>query len=104
MTEPQTWTIIVILGGAFFTALILMSTLFTRVVRAEISGLRGELGGEISGLRGELGGEISGLRGELRAEIGGLRKEMNARFDAVNVRIDNLDRDVQFLMAREAER
>ena len=29
---------------------------------------------------------------------------MNARFDAVNGRIDNLDRDVQFLMNREIKR
>ena len=41
----------------------------------------------------------------------GLRGEMNARFDAVEIRfngvdarIDNLDRDVQFLMNREINR
>jgi hypothetical protein len=34
-------------------------------------------------------------------QVGGLHSEMNARFDAVNVKIDGLDRDVQLLMSRE---
>ena len=69
----------------------LMSTLFIRVVRAEISGLRGEIGGlraEIGGVRTGLGAEIDALRTEmlLRFEL------MEAKFDK---RFDHLDRDVQ---------
>jgi hypothetical protein len=45
--------------------------------------------------------ELVGTRGELEGQIGGLRGEMNARFDAVHVKIDGLDRDVQLLMNRE---
>ena len=71
VTEPQVWTMIGLMGAVFFGTMTLISTMFTRVVRSEISGLRGE---------------------------------MNARFDAVNGRIDNLDRDVQFLMNREIKR
>ncbi len=71
VTEPQVWTMIGLMGAVFFGTMTLISTMFTRVVRSEIGGLRGE---------------------------------MNARFDDVNVRIDNLDRDVQFLMNREINR
>lgn len=78
MTEPQVWTMIGLMAAVFFGTMTLISTMFTRVVRSEIGGLRGE--------------------------IGGLRGEMNARFDAVNSRIDSLDRDVQFLMTREINR
>lgn len=85
VTEPQVWTMIGLMAAVFFGTMTLISTMFTRVVRSEIGGLRGEIGG-------------------LRGEIGGLKGEMNARFDAVNSRIDNLDRDVQFLMNREINR
>jgi hypothetical protein len=44
--------------------------------------------------------QIGGLRGEMNAQIGGLRNEMNARFDAVNTRIDGLDRDMQAVVKR----
>ena len=37
----------------------------------------------------------------IRSEIRGLRGEMITRFDAVDKRIDYLDRDVQYLMRRE---
>jgi len=81
----QIWTVIGVLSAGLFGLLALMSTMFARLIRAEIGGLRGEIGG----LRAEIGG--------LRGEIGGLRAELVAR-------LDGLDRDVQFLMRREAER
>ena len=83
--EPQVWAMIGLMAAVFFGTMTLISTMFTRVVRSEIGGLRGEIGG-------------------LRGEIGGLRGEMNARFDSVNSRIDNLDRDVHYLMNREINR
>lgn len=86
MTEPQVWTMIGVFTALMFGMLTTVSTLFVRVVRSEIGGLRGELNGQISGVR---------------SEIDGLRSEMNARFDAVHVKIDALDRDVQLLMSRE---
>jgi hypothetical protein len=112
LSDPQAWTMIGIFASAMLGGMTLMTTQFSRVLRAEIGGLRGELGGEIGGLRGELGGEIGGLRGEigglrgelggeisgLRGEIGGLRgeidvlrTEMRAGFEVMNVRLDSLD-------------
>jgi hypothetical protein len=130
VTEPQVWTMIGVFTALMFGMLTVVSTLFVRVVRSEIGGVRaelvgtrGELEGQIGGLRGEMNASIGGLRSELNAQIGGLREEMNAqigglreemnaqigglrgemnaRFDAVHVKIDGLDRDVQLLMNRE---
>ncbi|CAH0209863.1 hypothetical protein SRABI98_02220 [Microbacterium sp. Bi98] len=91
MNDAQIWTMIGCFTALMFGMLTVVSTLFIRVVRTEIGGLRGEIGG----LRGEMNAQIRGLRGEMNAQIGGLRGEMNARFDAVNTRIDGLDRDMQ---------
>ncbi|WP_341955699.1 hypothetical protein [Microbacterium sp. LWH13-1.2] len=87
LSDPQAWTMIGIFASAMLGGMTLMTTQFSRVLRAEIGGLRGELGGEIGGLRGELGG----LRGELRGEIDVLRTEMRAGFEVMNVRLDSLD-------------
>ncbi len=85
MNDAQIWTMIGCFTALMFGMLTVVSTLFIRVVRSEIGGLRGEIGG---------------LRGEMNAQIGGLRGEMNARFDAVNTRIDGLDRDMQAVVKR----
>lgn len=50
MTEPQVWTMIGVFSALMFGMLTLVSTLFVRVVRTEIAGLRGELLGEMRGL------------------------------------------------------
>lgn len=73
MNDAQIWTMIGTFTALMFSTLTVVSTLFIRVVRSEIGGLRNEMNGQ----------------------IGGLRNAMNARFDAVNTRIDGLDRDVQ---------
>lgn len=100
MTEPQVWTMIGLMAAVFFGTMTLISTMFTRVVRSEISGLRGEMNGAIGGLRGEMNGAIEGLRGEMNARFDGV----NTRLDAMDKRIDNLDRDVHFLTQREMNR
>lgn len=40
MTEPQVWTLIGVFAAVMFGMLTIVSTLFIRVVRAEIGGLR----------------------------------------------------------------
>lgn len=89
MNDAQIWTMIGSFTVLMFSTLTVVSTLFVRIVRSEIGGLRTELNGQIGGLRTEMTGQI-----------GGLRTEMNARFDAVNTRIDGLDRDVQAIVKR----
>ncbi|MFJ3474441.1 hypothetical protein ACIPJ1_16000 [Microbacterium maritypicum] len=78
MNDAQIWTMIGSFTVLMFSTLTVVSTLFVRIVRSEIGGLRTEMNGQ----------------------IGGLRTEMNARFDAVNNRIDGLDRDVQAIVKR----
>ena len=78
MNDAQIWTMIGCFTALMFGMLTVVSTLFIRVVRTEIGGLRGEMNAQIAGLRGE----------------------MNARFDAVNTRIDGLDRDMQAVVKR----
>lgn len=78
MNDAQIWTMIGSFTALMFGMLTVVATLFVRIVRSEISGLRNEMNGQ----------------------IGGLRNEMNARFDAMGTRIDGLDRDVQALVKR----
>lgn len=78
MNDAQIWTMIGSFTVLMFSTLTVVSTLFVRIVRSEIGGLRTEMNGQ----------------------IGGLRTEMNARFDTVNTRIDALDRDVQAIVKR----
>jgi len=85
MTEPQVWVLIALFAGMLAT----VSTLFVRVVRSEIAGLRAQMGAEIGGVRSE----ISGLRGEMNARF----ETVNAQFEAVDVRFNHLDRDVAAL-------
>ncbi len=78
MNDAQIWTMIGCFTALMLGMLTVVSTLFIRVVRTE----------------------IGGLRDEMNAQIGGLRGEMNARFDTVNTRIDGLDRDMQAVVKR----
>lgn len=74
LTEPQMWTLIGVFATATFGTITLMSTMFVRIIRAEIGGLRGEMNGRF--------------------------EAMDARFESVNHRLDGLDRDVQALTRR----
>ncbi|HRP99187.1 MAG TPA: hypothetical protein PK781_01855 [Terrimesophilobacter sp.] len=90
MNEPQIWTMIGVFSALMLGMLTIVSTLFVRVVRAEIGGLRHELLGEIRG-------EVGTLRGEMGREFGSIRGELQS----LNSKVDGLDRDVQLLMNRE---
>jgi hypothetical protein len=94
MTEPQVWALIGVFAAALFGMFTIVSTLFVRVIRAEIGGLRSEFNGQFTGIRSEFNGQFTGLRGE----FDGFRGEMNARFDTLEQRVDGLDRDVQALV------
>ena len=85
MDGAQVWTMIGAFTALMMGMLTVVSTLFIRVLRSE----------------------IGGVRNEMNSQLGGLRNEMTARFDAVgtridgvNARIDGLDRDVQALVKR----
>jgi hypothetical protein len=85
MNDAQIWTMIGAFTALMFGMMTVVSTLFIRVVRTEVGGLRNEMNAQLGGMKGQ---------------IGGLRNEMNARFDTVSTRIDGLDRDVQAIVKR----
>jgi hypothetical protein len=43
MTEPQVWVLIGVFAAAIFGMFTIVSTLFIRVIRSEIGGLRSEM-------------------------------------------------------------
>ncbi|MFF1540609.1 hypothetical protein ACFVWL_11065 [Microbacterium sp. NPDC058269] len=85
MNDAQIWTMIGSFTVLMFSTLTVVSTLFIRIVRSEIGGLRNEMNGQIGGLRNEMNARFDAV---------------NTRFDAVNTRIDGLDRDVQAIVKR----
>jgi len=78
VSDPQIWTLIGVFAASTFGMIGLTSTLFLRVLRAEIGGLRGELGGQIGGLRGELKGDLAALEARMDARFEALDRDISA--------------------------
>ncbi|WP_460573304.1 hypothetical protein [Humibacter soli] len=74
MTEPQAWTLIGVFAAAALGGFTFVVARLSRVIRAEVGGLRAEMRGEFVGLKHELA--------------------------AVNKRIDRLDGAVQAITNR----
>lgn len=89
MDDPQVWTLIGVFTTMMLGGMTLMTMQFSRVIRAEIGGLRGELRGEIGGLRGDLSGRLESLEGRLTDRIGALEHK-----------VDSLDKEVANLATR----
>ena len=65
-----------------------------RDVRAEVGGVRTELGMQIGGVRTELGMQIGGVRTELGMQIGGVRTELGAQVDDSRAQVGGLRAEV----------
>lgn len=89
LDDPQVWTLIGVFTTMVLGGMTLMTMQFSRVIRAEIGGLRGELRGEIGGLRGDLSGRLESLEGRL-----------TGRIDALEHKVDSLDKEVANLATR----
>lgn len=89
MDDPQVWTLIGVFTTMMLGGMTLMTMQFSRVIRAEIGGLHGELRGEIGGLRGDLSGRLESLEGRL-----------TGRIDALEHKVDSLDKEVANLATR----
>lgn len=50
MTEPQVWTLIGVFAAGLFGMLTIISTMFVRVLKAEIGSLRTEMNSEFRGI------------------------------------------------------
>lgn len=96
LDDPQVWTLIGVFTTMMLGGMTLMTMQFSRVIRAEIGGLRGELSGTISGLSGE----IRELRGDLSGRLESLEGRLTGRIDALEHKVDSLDKEVANLATR----
>jgi len=80
-TEPQVWTLIGVFTAAMFSMMGLITGMFTRVLRAEIGGLRETMDARFQGIDARFAA-------------------MDAKIDSVHRRLDGIDRDVQVLIRR----
>ena len=71
MTEPQVWVLIGVFGAAFFALIGIVTTNFNRTMVARFE--------------------------TMDARFEGLRSEMNAKFDIINMKLENMDRNIQAL-------
>jgi len=78
LNDSQVWTLIGVFTTMMLGGMTVMTTQFSRVIRAEVGGLRAELTGRMEGLEGRLTGRI----------------------DALENKVDGLDREVANLAAR----
>ncbi|MGM1017214.1 MAG: hypothetical protein ACQEW8_06730 [Actinomycetota bacterium] len=81
MNDAQIWTMIGAFIALMFGMLTVVSTLFVRILRTEIGGLRGEMTARFDAVNARF-------------------DAVNTRIDAMSTRIDGLDRDVQALVKR----
>lgn len=96
MTEPQTWTVIGVFAAMMLGGMTLMTTQFSRVIRAEVGGLRSEMSGELNGFRGEMLGELNGFRGEVNGRL----DVIESRLTRVESKVDDLDTELTNLATR----
>lgn len=68
MTEPQVWVLIGVFAAAFFSLIGILTTNFNRTMNARFETMDG------------------------RFEA--MRTEMNTKFDMINVKLENMDRDI----------
>lgn len=85
MTEPQTWTVIGVFAAMMLGGMTLMTAQFSRVIRAEVGGLRGEMLGELNGFRGEMLGRLDAI---------------DSRLTRVESKVDDLDTELTNLATR----
>ena len=71
MTEPQVWVLIGVFAAAFFALIGIVTTNFNRTMVARFE--------------------------TMDARFEGLRSEMNAKFDIINMKLENMDRNIQAL-------
>lgn len=65
MTEPQVWVLIGVFATAIFGMLTIVSTLFLRVLRAELAGVEGRIIGRLD----QLEQRVDGLDRDVQALV-----------------------------------
>ena len=86
MNDPQIWTLIGVFAAIMLGGMTLMTTLLSRVITTEISGLRSEMNVR-----------FDAVHAEIDARFAAVHTEIESRFAAVHVKIDHLDDDIAAL-------
>lgn len=81
MTEPQVWVLIGVFAAAFFALIGIVTTNFNRTMSARF--------------------ETMDARFEtMEARFEAMRMGVDAKFDVINTKLENMDRDIQALSSR----
>ncbi|GHF22209.1 hypothetical protein GCM10011600_24180 [Pseudolysinimonas yzui] len=70
VTEPQVWVLIGVFAAALFGMFTIVSTLFIRVIRSEIGGLRSEMLGRFDLLEQRVDGLDRGVQALVKHTFG----------------------------------
>lgn len=107
MDDPQIWTLIGVFAASTFGLVGLISTWWTRMIRAEFAavGYRFDavetgLGARIDSAESTLGARIDSVEARLEARIDGVEARLDAKIDKLDTRIDHLDRDITGIVKR----
>ena len=97
MNDPQIWTLIGVFAAIMLGGMSLMTTLLSRVITTEITGLRSEMNVRFDAVHAEMNARFAGVHAEMNARFTAVHAEIDARFTAVHVKIDHLDDDIAAL-------
>ncbi|MFT4258245.1 hypothetical protein [Microbacterium sp.] len=103
MNDPQVWTLIGVFAAAVLGGMSLMTSQFSRVIRAEISGIEGRMGGlegRMVGMEASLSTKIDALDEKLTLKIETLDERLTSRLDTLDRRVDDLDKEVANLATK----
>jgi hypothetical protein len=82
LTELQVWVLIGVFAAAFFSLIGIVTTNFNRTMNARFEAMDAR---------------FETMSGIMDARFESMRTEMNAKFDIINVKLENMDRDIQAL-------
>lgn len=85
LDDPQVWTLIGVFAAVMLGGMTLMTTQLSRVIRAEVDRVEGTLSAKIDRVEGTLSARIDGL---------------HARLDRIEIKVDDLDRELTNLATR----
>ncbi len=94
MAESQVWVMMGIFATVMFSVIGVLHVMTARLIRAEIGGVQGELGGQLDGLRAEMRGGFEAVHHKIDA----VESRLDAKIDSIEARlttrIDALDKDM----------
>jgi flagellar capping protein FliD len=85
LTEPQVWVLIGVFSAAFFGLIGVVTTSLNRTMNARFEGINSRFEGMNSRFE------------TMDARFQSMEARVDAKFDIINVKLENMDRDIQAL-------